>query len=394
MRIKDIKINNYKSLVDFELTSLSPTTIIYGENNAGKSNVLEFISNIFKRKRQFDGEELTEQLVNFYSGVIENFNYSFFENKVENIIEFEAILLSDSLKCKISPKDFKSIFDCEISDEVEYKFIGTIEKLDDSKNFAFFDINNVEVNGVSIYKKTSSQVHYFPLNDPDKKDQDDYSQYFENFVEPFDDCVFFVPSHRDMLPITFGADLEETISPVKFKQFLYSLSLNEDEYGTFERINKLFSEKPFAYGDISFSKIEDKLEIMIQKDNIRLPIKSLGSGVLQILYIISCIVYSRKSIICLEELEQNLSPKNQELAIKKLKSMLSLNEAPNQLIISSHSPYFYEKDNDNSSYLLGKKGAITVRLAKNGKYPSKDGDFDPKEVKYFAEHFPETENFY
>ncbi|MCF6295832.1 MAG: ATP-binding protein [Flavobacteriaceae bacterium] len=394
MRIKDIKINNYKSLVDFGLTSLSPMTIIYGENNSGKSNVLEFIYNIFKRKRQFDGEEMTEQLVNFHSGILENFNYSFFENDLTNNIEFEVVLLSSSVDCEIEPTEFGSIFGAKIDDDVEYKFFGTIKKHDNSKSYAIFEINKLEVNNISIYTNDSSQIHYFPDTDTEKKNQSKYSLYFENIIAPFDDCVFFVPSHRDMLPIKFGADLEEIISPVKFKQFLYSLSLNEDEYGTFERINSLFGGEPFSYGNISFSKIEDKLEIMVQKDGIRLPIKSLGSGVLQILYIISCIVYSRKSIICLEELEQNLSPKNQELAIKKLESMISQIEAPNQLIISSHSPYFYEKDSDNSSYLLGKNGTRTVRLAKNGKYPSADEDYNPKEMEYFKEHFPEAENFY
>ncbi len=51
MKIKRLYINNYKSLVDFELVEPNPFTVFVGPNAAGKSNIfeaLEFLSYAFK----------------------------------------------------------------------------------------------------------------------------------------------------------------------------------------------------------------------------------------------------------------------------------------------------------------------------------------------------------
>ena len=290
-------INNYKSLIDFSLKGFSPVSILYGENNAGKSNVLELISIIFKRKKQFNGEELTDQLINFYTGVLEDFNYSFFENETANEITFTIDLTSNTKNCKVSDSDIKDVLGKTRNDELDFNFYGSIKHIQNSKNLALFEIERVQIDEIIAYTNNEKDgIHFFPEADSKKVNQSRYNQLFESLIEQFDDCVFFVPSHRDMLPIKFGSELEEIISPVKFKQFLYSLSLNEAQYDVFESINEIFDSEPFSFGNISFSKIDDELEIMVQKDGIRLPIKSLGSGVLQILYIIACIIYSKKEI--------------------------------------------------------------------------------------------------
>lgn len=41
MKIKRLYINNYKSLVDFELVEPNPFSVFVGPNAAGKSNIFE-----------------------------------------------------------------------------------------------------------------------------------------------------------------------------------------------------------------------------------------------------------------------------------------------------------------------------------------------------------------
>jgi predicted ATP-dependent endonuclease of OLD family len=103
---------------------------------------------------------------------------------------------------------------------------------------------------------------------------------------------------------------------------------------------------------------------MIKEKKIRLPIKHLGSGVLQILYIISAIIYNKSKIVCVEELEQNLSPKLQNLALRKLQSMLG-NEV-DQIIMSSHSSVFAKPKLSDSIYLIEKEDSKTVIVEKIG----------------------------
>lgn len=392
MKIKKISVNNFKSLVDFKLESLNSTTIIYGDNNAGKSNVLELLHLIFQRKKQYNDETITEQAISFHTGILDDFTYSFYENRREGKIDFSIVVEVKKSELTLKDADFEKIFGAK--DELEIGFNGIIKQFESNSNYGRFDITEVNFEGGKLYTNKDDEIHILPLIDKEKNDQAVQNEIFETLIEPFQDCVFFVPSHRDMLPDLFDKNLEAEISPLKFKKFLYSLYLKEDQFSTFERIDSLFNNDPFSFGSLSFAKIDDNLEIMIKKGDIRLPIKGLGSGVLQILYIISCIVYSNKKIICLEELEQNLSPNNQKLALNKLKELISDVAPPNQIIISSHSPYFYEKNGHNSTYLLSKKDGKTILLARNGEEPRKDPDFDEKEIEYYADHFPDIEDWH
>ena len=114
-----------------------------------------------------------------------------------------------------------------------------------------------------------------------------------------------------------------SLSPQTFKKYLYNLYLSPQEFHRFEEINEVFSNPPFSYGTISFSKeAGGKLQLMIKEGDFRLPIKHLGSGVLQSLYIITAIICSQSKIVGIEELEQNLSPKKQYEILKKIQSMI------------------------------------------------------------------------
>ena len=133
--------------------------------------------------------------------------------------------------------------------------------------------------------------------------------------------------------------------------------MNEKKHTIFEEINSIFNEEPFKYGTLSFSIHNDELEIMIKNDGVRLPIKHLGSGVEQILFIIACLVFTKSRIICIEELEQNLAPRLQNLALIKIQSMINKNL--DQLILSSHSSVFSNSKLSNTIYLIERKSLKT-----------------------------------
>ena len=46
MKIKEIKINNYGNLENKEINLKNNINIIYGKNEAGKSTILKFITNM------------------------------------------------------------------------------------------------------------------------------------------------------------------------------------------------------------------------------------------------------------------------------------------------------------------------------------------------------------
>ncbi|MCX6376171.1 MAG: AAA family ATPase, partial [Armatimonadetes bacterium] len=50
MRIRQLNVKGYRSLRDVVLTGLGDFTVIYGDNNTGKSNVLAFLEMVFAPK--------------------------------------------------------------------------------------------------------------------------------------------------------------------------------------------------------------------------------------------------------------------------------------------------------------------------------------------------------
>ena len=71
------------------------------------------------------------------------------------------------------------------------------------------------------------------------------------------------------------------------------------------------------------------------------------------------IIYSKKSIVCIEELEQNLSAPNQRITLSKLGSISD--SAPDcQFIISSHSPFLLKEAEKLSTYFLVNNDGVTT----------------------------------
>jgi len=211
--------------------------------------------------------------------------------------------------------------------------------------------------------------------------------------------VCIASSDRDMHETQIEHDAVKHISAKTFKKLLYSLYLSPRQFHLFEQINTAYSQPPFSFGTISFSKDGGKLEIMIKEKDFRLPIKHLGSGALQSLYIISSIVNSKSKIGCLEELEQNLSPGKQYEILKKIQAMI---DDPifslDQLLISSHSSV-YAKPKLGTIYLLEKTDGATKINRKEGQKINKklqehvaiaQTEYDPKEFegikKYLKKH--------
>ena len=358
MKIKSFSIQNYRSLKSLEVPVFGDfTTIFYGDNNAGKSNVINALHLIFKRKHKFFEGNITP-VENFYQGVLIDTRNSYFENLTSEKITFSVVIEIAVSALKVSDllqKLFKG------KQKVEFTFSGTISYVESSENdMSDFAIQKISIDKDEIFVNTE-ELHFFPTLDKTKKNQSEFETAFTTIIDVFNDCVYVINSDRDMHE-TKMKDLEEVpLSSKDFKNFLYNLYLSPTKFKQFEDINSVFSGPPFSFGSISFSKEFGNLEIMIKENEFRLPIKHLGSGILQCLYIVTGIICSKSNIICLEEPEQNLSPSKQYELLKKIQGMLADEQSLlHQLIISSHSSV-YSKPSLGTIYYLDKvKGKTEI----------------------------------
>jgi predicted ATP-dependent endonuclease of OLD family len=362
MKINKLHINNFRSLVDFKVDEFDSTTIFYGENNAGKSNILKILELIFKRKVQYSDNDFTTPK-NFYEGVVRGFSNNFFNNDEKNIIDF--LVEVKLLKCETEVQDTINKLFKTWPDELIFSIEGKILNSPHGEDFAEMQTNKIKVNGISIYEFDSKTIKFFPtLQKGETKNEGLFSNAFSHLVNPLNDCVYIIGSNRETHPTPFNTEFSTSISPSDFKKFLYNLYLNEKKHTVFEEINSIFNSEPFKYGTLSFSIHNEELEIMIKNDGVRLPIKHLGSGVEQILFIIACLVSTKSRIICIEELEQNLAPRMQNLALIKIQSMISKNL--DQLILSSHSSVFLNTKLSNAIYYIERKNLKTFVSEKKG----------------------------
>ena len=356
MKIEKLYINNFRSLVNFKVDDLATTTIFYGENNAGKSNILKALEFIFQRKVQSEKGDFTNP-INFYEGVIQGFSNNFFNNDKELIIDFSVditISKDETLIKNIITPLFK-----KWPNNLTFTIDGIITNSKHGDDFAEIHTKSIKVNKVTIYEFNSQSIKFFPtLQEKGVKNPSDFSDAFSHFINPLNDCVYIISSTRQSHVTSFDNELLPEFSPLDLKKSLYSFYLTEKTHSIFEEINSVFNNEPFGFGTISFANINGNLELMIKNDNVRLPIKHLGSGVEQVLSIISSLICKKVKIVCIEELEQNLSPRLQNLALRKIQSLIG--KFLDQLIISSHSSVFAKVKLSDAIYLIEKEKEVTV----------------------------------
>lgn len=365
MKIKSFEIENYRSLKYIKIEEFEISTIFYGLNNAGKSNILNALHLIFKRKQKLSGETLSA-LENFHSGVLPDFGNNYFKNSSVEI-KFTVVVEINSKNLEID-SGISSFF--PKPDNYLFTFAGTISKQEPIEyNYSEIKMTQVVVGSKKIYEQGKRGFFYFPTIDKMRKNQAQLNESFTRLLDVFNDCVSIIPSERDILDTKSSDAKFSSLNSRSFKKFLYDLYLSPNKYQLFEKIDDTFSKAPFNYGRISFSEDKEMLEIMIKESDFRLPIKHLGSGVMQSLFIVTSIICSRSRIICIEELEQNLSPKMQYQILQKIQQLISDSQF-DQLILSSHSSV-YSKPKLGVIYFLEKTNGETVIYKKEAKELSK-----------------------
>jgi energy-coupling factor transporter ATP-binding protein EcfA2 len=133
---------------------------------------------------------------------------------------------------------------------------------------------------------------------------------------------------------------------IVFRNILWLLKQNEEKWMLFTKdLTDIF---PGLEIGISFDKIKDEyLDAFIISNSKKLPIDSFGTGVLQIIQILSYIYLYSPKILILDEPDSHLHPSNQQKLAEKLNDITSrLNF---QAIISTHSRHLLVALRDNAA---------------------------------------------
>ena len=383
MRILYFKIGNFKSFTDTnnKISDASAINFIYGENNSGKSNVLKFLNIVFSPKIEVekisiqgrDNQRETEG--NFFDGVIDNEPYIYHKNQREKDITFEfkiSVLKSDLESTGYEfYEQLKNEYFNNRNNDFKLKFTGRIFSLDQEAT-SFFEINEGSIEGHQMYQRNVTGNIYFDKKPSLIGNKNAYIQ----LMAYFNNSVVFIDNNRYFVNEKATTDLGD-LTPDNYKNWLYNFSLNAYTYHKytslldFIRSFKIGKLNDIENLDLTFSiDSENNLELMLNKGVDRLPITSFGTGINQLLYILTKIFMSESRILVIEELELNLSPKTQKELFKVFKVLIE-NRVIDQIFFTSHSPYFNYR-NDFSIYEVGinlnKVSSITKKERVQGSF--------------------------
>lgn len=318
-----------------------PVCIFHGLNNSGKSNILSALETIFKRKIEGDIKD-QQRPVRFWSGRIEHFADNFYKNSLDDINFSVGVKFDHSELKPFIPilKKFSDHFE-KSSYSKELIVNGRITYEDEIT--ANTSIESVLLNTKHIIMRSSpgKGLELFPKIN--RVSSEKRLRNFEGIMDLMNDSFVVIPSNRFLTSETESdkKDLPLALAPNTFKQWLFNISLDRSRYNLFQQIKEIFNGDPFKFGELSFTRSDNEIEIMVDKDGVRLPINRMGSGLQQILFLVSNLVLLNGKMIGIEELEINLSPIAQKHIFEKLKTYLQMdNRLIRQVIITSHSDYF------------------------------------------------------
>lgn len=369
MKINSIELDNFKSFSNFKADKFKCINMIFGYNNSGKSNLLQAIYLIFKKKagggivevENDDGsiskvDRYKDNVTNFWDGDIIKSPSIFYKNDKNKTITFKV----EIEEIRRNNENFKAalheylLVEEYLQENEDLPEVLTVAGKITHKEYdnSTIELVNATLNGKVVFNFEG--VHqYFP--DSKNKDILGNEEIFLDILAYFNNCVLFLDSNRYFQDEKQNYSMNK-LTPSNFKNWLFNLSMDQNKFNEYLKfieflkkfkINNLGKPKlennilsyPFNEDGIGFAFTNDNIELMVKKFTERYPIFTYGTGIQQILYILAKIFDNDSKILVIEELELNLSPRYQEAFLEFL-SILITEKKINQLIFSSHSYYF------------------------------------------------------
>lgn len=311
-----VRIEKFKQLDDIEV-NLDNVTLLIGGNNAGKSSILQAI--------QFGVSvaQATKLLTN-------------------------AKFKSDSLPTSIGKSELIYL---PINDVSYLAQNGKLGGKGNGINIEYENDSNIAKISISKGKNKNITIHI---------EGEALGKQIQSIEEPFSILVTGlagIPSEEKyQTPFAVKKSAARGDSNSVFRNILLLLKETQDSWELFQdEIKKIF---PNCIVDVHFDKDRDEFIncTIVKDDNILYPIDSCGTGILQVIQIVSYIFLFKPKILLLDEPDSHLHPNNQRILAQRL---LKLSETINtKIVIATHSKYLIDELIEDSKLLWLSNGKI------------------------------------
>ncbi|HEW99031.1 MAG TPA: hypothetical protein ENF37_10415 [Beggiatoa sp.] len=323
MRLKQFSVKGYKNFrQEIVLEDMGTICAIHGENNVGKSNLLEAMQLFF----QLCGKLLTTApgvAIRLSAKELAPLGFKtseIFTLGLKNPIAMKAILMSKQEE--FAQRAIQQLKTSEIHISIELKTVQndnlecelTTLKSSDGTDFIDAHINS----GLLERVFTSYKENPFALVGVDRR-------ISENEIETV----------RNIVPQTLLLklyDMRDSLDDSVYKSELFVRTL--------QRFNDVLGEGEFV---AIFNRHTNRANLAFQPKKSkfgRMPIEILGSGIQQIVALVARLLVSDATFVAIEEPELNLRYTLQLRLREIFKEIAEDPFGPQQIFISSHSPAF------------------------------------------------------
>jgi predicted ATP-dependent endonuclease of OLD family len=342
MRIHSVQVQGFRSLSKVSIGKFGPINIFYGENNAGKSNILAALEVLFKVERPKERESTVGGFLHSeFSNFVDNFTLDSSGKPTSQILITANLLLSNSDLSKLpifcdlikTQKIWKKrpLQNIQLEALIEYSEKGKATKT----------LKSAKVNKVLLYNSAApSNITFFPsLSSLPVQDRQSAA---EELLSQLVNSFFVIRAERFLHEESFSMEPVTQISAEQFKNWILNLSRSRGEdYQKLQGIVDWFNSVEFRYGVIRPIVEINKVGLVVKDAAGReLIVDRLGNGVQQILILLANLVDSKARMVGIEEVETNLSPALQNRVLTMFKEMVAKPERSiDQLFLTSHSEH-------------------------------------------------------
>jgi hypothetical protein len=332
------------------MAGLGPVNIFYGENNTGKSNILAALEMLFKVEKV---EELESPVAGFLRGELSDF----IDNFTLKAGNEQASVIQMNVRLGLSDDDLQRIptFSSFIREHNIYED-GHVQRLEleveitrTTRKKAVRTTRMASINRKAMYDASKSDLdRFFPSLSQKVPEVMTRQRPVEELFLYLINSFGLIHAERFLQPELVAERPVPKPVAQQFKNWLLSLSQSRGEdYRVFQRIKEWFDSTTFHYGSIRSIREDGGVGLTVEDGSKReLVIERLGTGVQQILMLLSNISCSKARILGIEEIELNLSPSLQNRTVSMLRELIAKSDERlvDQFLLTSHSMHLGRRE--------------------------------------------------
>ncbi|GAA8286338.1 ATP/GTP phosphatase [Helicobacter pylori] len=321
--IQSVRIKNFKNFKDTTIDGFTKLNIITGENNAGKSNLLEALYCLVG-KSMHPCANITEVYDNIRKEPLttESKNLMFYGLDTKEEIQIVTTLDNNQtldLQIKFIASENQKVIESQIMPTVEH-----------AQEFSRLNFT-LKKNNKEIYNDHLN-ITKIP-NFPPIPNQSGYNRQFKNFE----------PSQlQELLPFKSAAII--TPSDVAYRQVRMTQDMSKicSNNQLEEELNKHLNQFDNNIQSISFNT-NNQLKLKMRNIQEKLPLSVFGDGLMKYLYIVSAFIAKNATTIYIDEVENGLHFSRMGLLLKNIIDFINNNKDGNlQVFMTTHNQEFIE----------------------------------------------------